>query len=174
MTQPATPKNTSIQKEKIVDVEIYLSTHRGNDKLFVLSQERWYILEPGWQNGSKTRNLAKEILSHSEESTLTVWKHIPKSLFHIKENEIQVYQIVDLRSEDNIVWGIESHNDFQRSERVFGIIGGVFLSVVVGFFDYLLILGSKKIKIRKRKKNKRYKVKRQGQQQSGDGSIIEP
>lgn len=158
MTQPATQANTIVESQKIIDVEISLSTHRGTDKLFVLSQERWYFLDTGWQDSSKTHALARDILSHSEESTLTVWKHVPKSLFHIRENGIQVYEIADIRNGDNIIWEIENHNDFQKSERIFGILGGVFLTVVVIFWDYIAILGSKKIKIRKRKKNKRYKV----------------
>jgi len=149
MTQPATERNTYKCSEAIIDVEIYLAPHRGSDKLYMISQNHCYMIDTGWRNENKSNELAENILSGGENHIITLWKHIPKSLVDARGNGVWVYQAVDVRDNEEIYWNIESHNSFQKSERIVGIVTGAFLSVVTVIFDLLFCCPLRKKKISK-------------------------
>ena len=141
VTQPATESNTYKIDEKIEDIEIRFASHRGSDKLYLLSQNHCYMLDTGWSNKDKTNELASAILS-SDDFMVTVWKHLPKSLFEMKGNSVYVYQVVDLRNNRNIYWDITTHNIFQRSERIVGTVIAILLSIITTIFDVFVFLGA--------------------------------
>ena len=143
VTQPAKECNTYKTHEIIEDVEVRFASHRGSDKLYLLSQDHCYMLDTGWINKDKTNELVTSILS-SEDFTITVWRHLPKSLLEIKGNSVYVYQVTDLRSYRNIYWDITTHNAFQRSERVAGIAIAILLSLIITVFDVFVFLGTKR------------------------------
>jgi len=140
MTQSATEANTYKRCETIIDVEIRLASHRGSDKLYIISQNQCYMLDTGWRNKDKSYELAENLIFGGQDCTITIWKHIPKSLFDIRENSVQVYQVVDLRNDSVIYWDIESHNNYQKTERIAGIIAGAFFSVLAVAFVILCLL----------------------------------
>ena len=143
MTEPATGANTYKCCETIIDVEIHLASHRGSDKLYIMSPNHCYMLNIGWRNENKSYELAENILSGDQNYTITVWKHISKSLFDIRGNSVQVHQVADMRNDGDIYWNIEDHNNFQKSERIAGVIAGIFLSVITVIFDILLAVGTR-------------------------------
>lgn len=148
VTQSATQSNTYKCSEKIVDVEIKYAHHRGNDKLYIITEKNdVYMLNMGWRNENKSYELAKKILYSNKNCTLTVWKRFGIDLFSIfglGEINLQLCKVVDLRNDTDIYWDIENHNSFQKSERVFGIIGGVFLSIIAIGIDVLVIWEKRK------------------------------
>lgn len=157
-TQPATGENTYQCCETILDVEIDLAHHRGKDKLYLISQNHRYKLDTGWRNENKSYELAETILSSNQNCTITVWEHLPSHLdiiYMIRGKSIQVYQVTDLRSGEDVYWDIADHNSFQRSERIAGIFGGIFLSAVAIAWiclDFMVFYSGRS---RKRKKNKK-------------------
>jgi len=139
MTQRATEVNTYSCCEKIIDVKINFAHHRGNDKLYIITENHSYMLDTGWRNENKSYKLSKNILSTNQNCTLTVWRHFPKSLFDFKKSNVHLYQVVDLRNDTDIYWDITNHNSIQKKERTFGILGGIFLSIIVISINALVI-----------------------------------
>lgn len=137
VTQPATDSNTYHRSETITDVELQLAHHRGSDKLYLISADYCYLLDTGWRNREKTSQLAESILSSGESVSITIWEHIPKQVFDIYGKSFKVYQAVDVISGEDTYWDVVVHNDYQRTERISGIIAGIFLSVVVVALHFL-------------------------------------
>lgn len=164
VTQPATECNTYKTHEIIEDIEIRFASHRGSDKLYFLSRNHCYMLDTGWSNKDKTNELAKSILP-SKEFTVTVWKHLPKSILDTKGKSVYVYQVTDLRSYQTIYWDITTHNAFQKSERMVGIAIAILLSLIIAVFDVFVFLGTNR-QITARKIRRRAKT--------GDGSVSSP
>ena len=140
ITQPATENNTYKFSKPITDIEINLAYHRGTDKLYIISQDHCYMIDTGWRNEEKSSTLAQSILADEQKYTITVWDHAPKSLFDIKGNNVSVRQVVDLRNDGNVYWNISNHNNYQRTERITGVILGVFFSAITAIFDFFVIL----------------------------------
>ena len=61
-------------------------------------------------------------------------------IFDLGEVNVQLCQVVDLRDDTDIYWDIKNYNSSQNGSRVFGIIGGVFLSIITIAIDSLVIL----------------------------------
>ena len=142
VTQSATSYNTYYRQEKISEIKIRAASHRGNDKLYVFTQSNHYMLDTGWQNQAKSKELANSILSTNDPITVTVWKHFPKWFRDPPGVSWKVEQIVDLRSDSDIYWDILKHNEFQQRERVFGIVFGVIISMIIVLFDFIVCHGT--------------------------------
>lgn len=149
ITQPATLSNTYIKYEKVIGIETRLAHHRGIDKLFVISEENSYLLNTGWRDENKTTALAEDILDNANDCTLIIWEHIPKNFFEIQGNDVKVYQVIDLRNSSNVFIDIENHNNFQKTERIAGIIAGVFLTTIVATFNFFVFCSTRKSRPRK-------------------------
>ena len=55
----------------------------------------------------------------------------------IIKNGFSALQIVDLRTENNIYFDIADYNNSQAIERICGVIGGAFLTLVILIFSNL-------------------------------------
>lgn len=140
VTQQATELNTYTYSEKILSIEISPAFHRGNDKLYIQTSNHYCMLDTGWRNMNKSNELATIILLNDQNSIIRLWKRIPKNFAEINKNGLEVWQVVDIRINESTYWDILDHNDFQKSERISGIVIGIFLSFVVCFFDWLVWL----------------------------------
>ena len=141
VTQPATSVNTYNCQAESITVEAKFAAHRGTDKLYIITENgTTYMLDTTWQNTNKTKGLAERIQSAQTPVTMTVWEHYPKWIFDSPDAFWSVKQVVNLSNRDNVYWEIEEHNKYQKSERFFGIIGGVFLSIITIGIDILAIL----------------------------------
>lgn len=145
MTQPATISNTNKHHINIIDIKVQVASHRGNDKLFILSNDCTFMLDTGWQNKDKSYQLAEHILADEELLTITVWKHFPMNIFSIYDESFITYQVIDLRSESNVYWNITNHNQRQKSERIVGTIAGLFLSSFAVVFNFFIYCGTRRI-----------------------------
>lgn len=142
-TQSATEQNTYKCSETVIDIDIRLASHRGSDKLYIVTEHNRYMLDTGWRNKIKSHDLAKNILARDQDYEMIVWKHIPKHLSEAKATGLQVYQVVDLKCDEYTYWDITSHNSFQKVERITGIIAGVFLSIVTTTFNFFVMCSRK-------------------------------
>lgn len=136
-TQPATDNNTYKQAVFIQDIEINYAYHRGNDRINIISNDNSYILVANWRNENKTNTFVEELLTENDKVSITVWKHIPPTIPSFIKNGFSVLQIVDLRAENNIYFDIVEYNSSQTIERICGIIGGFFLTLVILIFNNL-------------------------------------
>ena len=147
-TQNATSLNTSKQNEKIEKVEVKLSYHRGSDKLYLYTKNNVYMFDTRWKNERNSYTLAKQL---EKELEITIWQHIPRNLISTKNSK----QIVDLRDGTTVYLDISEHNKHQQIERMWGISGGVFVSVSVVFLLGLWVFVNKKTIKRKQAKKDR-------------------
>ena len=146
VTQPATAVNTYNCQTESITVEAKFAAHRGTDKLYISTENgTTYMLDTMWRNDNKTKALAERILSADKPITMTVWEHYPKWILDSPDTLWSVKQVVNLSNRDNVYWEIAEHNKYQKSERIFGIVIGVFLTAFVGCFDYLVCISDKNI-----------------------------
>ena len=153
VTQPATASNTYYHQERISEVEIRAVSHRGNDKLYIFTQSNHYMLDTGWQNQEKSKELANKILSINAPVTVTVWEHFPKWFRDPIGISWNVEQVVDLRSDSGIYWDILTHNKLQRRERTSGIVSGIIFSVIIVLYDFIacyIMIRRKRLSIQQR------------------------
>lgn len=142
-TQSATKQNTYKCSETVIDIDVRLASHRGSDKLYLVTKNNRYMLDTGWRDEIKSHNLAKNILSCNQNHEMIVWKHMPKNLSDAKTTGWQVYQVVDLRCDECTYWNITNHNSFQKVERITGIVAGVFLSIITTTFNFFVMCSRK-------------------------------
>ena len=153
VTPTANSVNTYDCQMESITVEAKFAAHRGTDKLYISTENgTTYMLDTMWRNDNKTKGLAERIQSAEMPITMTVWEHYPKWIFDSPDTLWNVKQVVNLSNRDNVYWEIEEHNKYQKSERFLGIVIGVFFTVVVCLFDFLVWVSHKK---RIRKKSKR-------------------
>ena len=101
------------------------------------------MLNLGWRNEVRSYKFAEKIQTSNETVFITVWDHFPRDIGEAIVFGTKVQQVVDLRSDDVVFWDIEKHNDYQSRERLFGIIAGVLLSVVLIVFGFLVRCSTK-------------------------------
>ncbi len=152
-TQPATDNNTYKHKIFIEDIEVNYAYHRGNDRINITAADNSYILFANWRNEEKTNTFVEELISENNEISIIVWKHTPTTIRSIVKNDLSVLQIVDLRTKDNIYFDVADFNNNQSVERLCGVIGGAFCTVVILIFNNLefafKLLGKIKLKNKK-------------------------
>ena len=152
-TQPSTDNNTYKQKIFIEDIEINYAYRRGNDRINITTADNSYILFANWRNEKKTNAFVEELISENNEISIIVWKHTPTTIRSLVKNNFSVLQIVDLRTNDNIYYDVTDFNNNQSIERICGVIGGVFCTVVILIFNNLefvfKLLGKIKLKNKK-------------------------
>lgn len=138
MTQTATSANTYQTNEVIVDVKIHPFIHRGTSKIYLYTNDNRYMIEAAKRTNDECYDLADKILSSDEKLTLTVWEHVPKSIFHSSHNMLKVKQIVVLQIGNEIYFDIPEHNEYQKEQRIYGVIAGIFLTVTIVPFSVLM------------------------------------
>ncbi len=152
-TQPATDNNTYKQDIIINDIEINYAFHRGNDSINIMTDDNSYLLFVNWRNEQKTNAFVEELISENNEISIIVWKHAPTTIRSLVKNDFSVLQIVDLRTNDNIYFDVADFNNNQSIERIFGVIGGAFCTMVILIFNKLefvfKLLGKIKLKNKK-------------------------
>lgn len=153
-TQPATDSNTYKQEVFIQDFEISYAYHRGNDRINIISNDNSYILVANWRNKNKTDSFIKELLTENDEVSITVWKHTSPTIPSFIKNGFNVLQIVDIRTENNIYFNIADYNNSQAIERICGVIGGAFLTLVILIFNNLEFVSKMLGKIKSGKNKK--------------------
>lgn len=137
MTQPATDKNTYCCEEEIISVEVLAIDYRGTDKLVLHASDEFYLLDFPWRDHRKTQIYADNLLSTDEKVTISIWKHFPRYIFFVPRNSLFcVLQATEVRTSSDVLWAVDEHNEFQRTERIAGIIGGAIVTSLIGIFEY--------------------------------------
>ena len=158
VTQPVTDSNTYKQNVYIQDIEInYAIFRKGKDSINIITDDDSYLLLLEWRNEEKTDSLVKKLLSDKSEISITVWNHLPSTIPSLIKNQLNVLEIVDFQTENNVYFDIADYNNNQKTERICGIIAGIPLTIVVFILNNLelifKLLG--KINLRKYKKIRR-------------------
>lgn len=152
-TQPATDNNTYKQKIFIEDIEVNYAYHRGNDRINITTADNSYVLFTNWRNEKRTDTFVENLLLENDKVSITVWKHTPTTIRSLIKNGINVFQIVDIRTKNNIYFDVSDFNNNQSVERLCGVIGGAFCTVVILIFNNLefafKLLGKIKLKNKK-------------------------
>ena len=152
-TQPATDNNTYGHKIFIEDIEVNYAYHRGNDRINITTADNSYVLFTNWRNEKKTDTFVENLLLENDKVSITVWKHTPTTIRSLIKNGINVFQIVDIRTKNNIYFDVSDFNSNQKIERICGVIAGVLLTLVVLIFNNLeltyKLLGKFKLKNKK-------------------------
>ena len=131
ITQTATSANTYQTDEIIIDVEVPPIIHRENATIFLYTNDNRYMIEAPMRSFDECSELADKIASSNEELKLTVWEHTPKAILQSSYKTLMVKQVVFLQSADEVYFDISEHNEYQKSERICGVIACIFFTLII-------------------------------------------
>lgn len=160
ITQPATEANTYVANENIIDVKFEPTGKGGGQILYIITANKRYMLDTGWNGANEDYELAENILSSNQQFSITVWKKFNPHISVIFGPEIWTYQIVGLRDHTNVYWDIDHHNKYQKSERIAAVIASVLLLLAYAWLFIWMCprSGTKKKKGKSKKKRKKTRM----------------
>ncbi len=124
VTATATTNNTYVDTIEAVRVKKIGYPIFYRNILIVYTHDDKYIMDLG---GSSTDIIESVLLTEGNTVKATIREHLPQYVHY----SFWVKQIVNLQDEDNTVWSIEKHNDIQRTQRIHGLIGFSFVTIIL-------------------------------------------